>query len=106
MIAYKLMRKKKDGLLYSLFINKTSPIKIGTWVKAKCYPTKGFSVRKAWHCCFKPVAPHLKMRLATGEKRVWMKVEVDNYKICPRPKSQGGSWILAQRIKVIGENTK
>jgi hypothetical protein len=103
MIAYKLMRKKKDGLLYSLFINNNSPIKLGVWLKANCYPTKKFSVRKGWHCCFKPLAPHLKMRLKNGEKRTWMKVEVDGYEIFPRPKSQGSSWILAQKIKVIGE---
>jgi len=102
MKAYKLMRKK-NGFLYSLFINRTSPIKMGVWLKARCYPTKKFSVRKGWHCCFQPNLPHLKMQLANGEKRVWMEIEVDDYRIYPRPQSQGGSWLLAQKIKVIGE---
>ena len=101
MIAYKLMRVKKDGGIYPLFINKTIPTPIGVWLKAECCPTKGFAVRQGWHCCFEMNAPHLKMELANGEKRVWVKCEVKDYETYNRPESQGGKWILAQRMKVI-----
>ena len=67
MKAYKLLRKKKDGKLYPLFINKTIPTPIGEWMQAECYPTKGFAIRKGWHCCFEKNAPHLKMKLSLAE---------------------------------------
>lgn len=101
MKAYKLLRIKKDGNLYPLFINKTVPTPIGEWLEAECFPTKGFAVRKGWHCCFKPIAPHLKMELSSGEKRVWVECEVEDWESYDRPESQGGAWILAQRMKVI-----
>ena len=88
MKAYKLLRKKKDGKLYPLFINKTIPTPIGEWMQAEYYPTKGFAIRKGWHCCFEMNAPHLKMQLSDWE----------SYN---RPESQGGAWILAQRMKII-----
>ena len=103
MKAYKLLRKKKDGKLYPLFINKTIPTPIGKWMQAECFPTKGFAIRKGWHCCFTMNAPHLKMRLANGEQRVWVEVEVEDWTTYNRPESQGGTWILAQRMKIIGE---
>ena len=97
--AYKLMRLKKDGKVYPLFINKNVPTEFGKWMEAECHPTKGFEVRKGWHCCFKPIAPHLKEMLANGEQRVWVEVEVADYKTYKRPESQGGWWILADRMK-------
>ena len=101
MKAYKLLKIKKDGKLYPLFINKTVATPIGEWMNAECHPTKGFAVRKGWHCCFKPIAPHLKMQLSNGEQRVWVECEVEDWKSYDRPESQGGSWILAQRMKII-----
>lgn len=101
MKAFKLLRIKKDGNLYPLFIDKTTPTPVGVWLKAECHPTKGFAVRKGWHCCFKPVAPHLKKQLATGEKRVWVECEVENFSTYDRPESQGGAWVLAQDMKII-----
>ena len=101
MVAYKLLRIKKDGLLYPLFIDKTTPTPLNTWLQAECHPTKGFAVRQGWHCCFKPIAPHLKKTLASGERRVWCKCEVEDVSVYNRPESQGGAWILAQRMKVI-----
>ena len=101
MRAYKLLRIKKDGKLYPLFINKKNSAPIGEWLEAECYPTKGFAVRKGWHCCFKPIAPHLKMELASGEKRVWVECEVEDWESYDRPESQGCAWILAQRMKLI-----
>ena len=100
MIAYKLVRIKKDGKLYPLFINKTIPTPIGVWLEAEFHPTKGFAERKGWHCCFRPVAPHLKAQLSSGEQRVWIECDVENWESYDRPENQGGSWILAQRMKV------
>lgn len=100
MKAYKLLRIKKDGKLYPLFINKTKETPIDEWMDAKCYPTKGFAVRQGWHCCFKPIAPHLKTQLANGEHRVWVECEVEDWKSYNRPESQGGAWILAQKMKI------
>lgn len=68
MRAYKLLRLKKDGKLYPLFINKKEATPLFEWLEAACYPTKGFAIRKGWHCCFTPWAPHLKMQLSSGEK--------------------------------------
>ena len=105
MKAYKLLRKKKDGLLYPLFIDKKNSTPLNIWMQAECFPTKGFAVRQGWHCCFKPLAPHLKMKLKTGEERVWVECEVEDWASYDRPESQGGSWILAQRMKLIRELT-
>ena len=103
MKAYKLLRKLKDGNLYPLFIHKTYSTPIGEWMQAECFPTKGFAVRKGWHCCFKPLAPHLSIQLANGEQRVWVECEVEDIETYDRPKSQGGAWILAQRMKILRE---
>lgn len=103
MKAYKLVRKKKDGKLYPLFINKTVATPIGEWVDAECYPTKGFAVRKGWHCCFRPCAPHLKKQLSNGEQRVWVEVEVNDYTTYKRSEKFGGDWILANKMKIIKE---
>ena len=100
MKAYKLLRVLSDGNLYPLFIHKTVLAPIGKWMAAECYPAKGFAVRKGWHCCFKPVAPHLKECLSNGEKRVWVEVEVEDWNSYNRPESQGGAWILAQNMKI------
>lgn len=100
MKAYKLLRIKKDGKLYPLFINKTVSTPIGEWMQAECYPTKGFAIRCGWRCCFKPIAPHLKTKLANGEQRVWVECDVEDWESYDRPESQGGSWILAQRMKI------
>ena len=103
--AYKLLRKKKDGLLYPLFIHKQYPTPIGEWMQAECYPTKGFAIRKGWHCCFEMNAPHLKMELSNGEKRIWCELEVEDWESYDRPESQGGAWILAQKMKIVREIT-
>ena len=103
MKAYKLMRYGKDGKIYPLFINRKEETPVGEWLQAECYPTKGFAVRCGWHCTFTPWAPHLKTELKSGERRVWFEVEVDDWESYDRPESQGGSWILAQKMKVIRE---
>jgi hypothetical protein len=98
MIAYKLIRKLKDGSLSPLFINKKSRIPIGIWLDAEEHQTKGFALRKGWHCTLEPIAPHL-----SKNNRVWVKVEIEDTELYNRPKSQGGVWVLAQRMKVICE---
>lgn len=103
MKAYKLLRKLSDGKLYSLFIHKSYSTPFNEWMQAECYPTKGYAVRKGWHCTFKPIAPHLSMKLANGEQRVWVECEIDDFSTYNRPESQGGTWILAQRMKIIKE---
>ena len=99
--AYKLVRLKKDGNIGSLFIERGFNLPIDTWLTAEENPTKGFAIRKGWHCTFEMNAPHLKTTLANGEKRIWVEVEVENHTIYNRPESQGGKWILADRMKII-----
>lgn len=101
MTAYKLMRLGKDGNVYPLFINKKEATRFGKILQAECYPTKGFAVRCGWHCCFTPYAPHLKEKLASGERRVWVEVKVKDWESYDRPASQGNAWILAQNIIAV-----
>lgn len=100
MKAYKLLRVK-NGKLYPLFINKEVETKLGETYAAECHPTKGFAVRTGWHCCLKPIAPHLKEILANGEARVWVECEVEDFQLYNRPESQGGTWVLANKIKMV-----
>jgi hypothetical protein len=96
MKAYKLMRRRKDGTLGSLFINKKQIIPLNVWLSAEIHPTKGYAFRPGWHCTLKPHAPHLKL-----QGRVWVEVKVTNYSLFERPLSQGGKWVLANEMKVI-----
>jgi len=99
MIAYKLLRKRKNGTLGPLFINRKQVIPIGEWLQSESHPTKGYALRPGWHTTSKPEAPHLSMK-----GRVWMKVEIEDYEKMVRPKSQGGVWWLSKQMKVIGVN--
>lgn len=99
--AYKLFRLTKDGELAPLFINRKQRIKLDVWLDAEAHPTKGFAFRKGWHLCLSKNAPHLKLNLKSGEVRVWCGVECDNVQYLNRPESQGGTWLLAQRMRVI-----
>ena len=103
MKAYKLCAKGKDGNIYPLFINKGKKFDFGEWMEAECHPPKGFALRKGFHCCFVPYAPHLKEKLAHGRERTWIEIELEDGKwtAYDRPESQGGKWILAERIKPI-----
>lgn len=101
MIAYKLMRKMRCGSLSPLFINKKSRLPLNEWLDAESHPTKGFSFRKGWHCTLTPNAPHL-----NDKDRVWVEVEVNDYEYYNRPESQGGTWVLAQKMKIIKEIDK
>jgi hypothetical protein len=101
MIAYKLMKLRKNGTLGALFIGAKNVVPVGQWLKSECIPTKGFAVRQGWHCTFTPYAPHLSKNPKNGCARVWVKVEVENFSTYDRPESQGGQWILADRMKVL-----
>lgn len=94
--AYKLIRKRKDGSLAPLFINKRLVIAIDKWLTAEFHPTKGYKERKGWHCTSKPIAPHL-----SEKNRVWCEVEIRDYEKLQRPVNQGGLWYLAQQMKVV-----
>ena len=96
MIAYKLLRLRKNGTLGPLFINRRQIIPVGEWLKEEAHKTKGYAFRPGWHCCAKKEAPHL-----SEKDRVWAKVEVKDYTTFERPKSQGGLWVLANNIKVL-----
>ena len=49
-----------------------------------------------WHAAATPNAPHL-----SEKGRVWCKVELEGVRRYPRPESQGGEWLLADRLKVL-----
>ena len=102
LIGYKLFRVRRDGTLGSLFINRKAVVPLGEWLEAEPHRTPGYAYRPGWHVCPEPVAPHLKQNLATGEMRVWHRVEIEDYTAMDRPLSQGGRWFLAQRMKVLG----
>lgn len=98
MIAYKLVRKLKDGSLAPLFINKKMRFPLGEWLEAEPHRTRGFKFRPGFHCTTRLEAPHL-----SKEGRVWVQVEVEQYQSHQKPQHQGGVWVLAQRMKVIQE---
>lgn len=96
MIAYKLLRVRKDGSLGSLFINRKAKLPLNEWLRAEDHETRGYKHRPGWHCLAKPVAPHL------GKKgRQWYKVEITDVSTENRPESQGGTWYLAKNMKIL-----
>ena len=109
-VVYKKVRILKDGLFYSLFIDKKKPFEFGSWMRAEFHPTNGFAPRSlgkdedgneigGWHCCFRPEAPHIADQLKSGECRVWMKCLIKGRTATyERPESQGGAWILAEYL--------
>jgi hypothetical protein len=96
MIAYKLLRVRKNNTIGPLFINKKQIVPIGEWLNAELHPTKKFQVRKGWHVMDKPTAPHLSIK-----GRAWFLVDIEDFEVIKRPESQGGKWYLANRMKVI-----
>ena len=94
--AYKLFRLRQDGSLGPLFINRKLRVLIGKWLKAEDHPTRGFAHRPGWHTGATPEARHL-----TEKGRVWYRVEIKDFYVFPRPKHQGGEWLIAQHMKVL-----
>ena len=96
--AYKLLRKRANGTLGPLFINKKLVVEPGVWLEAEAHPTKGFAFRPGWHCAPQPKAPHLSNR-----GRVWCEVRIEDFRELVRPHIQGGSWLLANRMQLVRE---
>lgn len=94
--AFKLIRLRKNGTLGPLFINRKQVIPVGLWMQAQAIKTKGFAFRPGWHCCAKPLAPHL-----SKSGRVWCEVLIQGITEHQRPESQGGLWYTAKRMKVV-----
>lgn len=101
MIAYKLFRRRKDGTLGPLFINRTQRVPLDLWLQAQSHPTKGFAVRPGWHCSHLPYAPHL----AQKDDRVWCEVEIAGWSRFDRPWNQGGLWFIADAMRVVRQLT-
>jgi len=99
MLAWKLFRLMKDGSIAPLFINKRLRLELNKWYEAECIPTKGFAVRKGWHVTAKPIAPHL-----SKKGRIWKQVEIKDYTVLQRPETQGGTWYLANKMRIIDTN--
>jgi len=96
MLAYKLIRIRRDGTLGPLFINRSQVIPLGEWLPAESHPTKGFAYRPGWHAACEPVAPHL-----SPNGRRWYRVELRDVTEHTRPACQGGKWLLAKWLKVL-----
>ena len=99
--AYKLLRLRRNGSLAPLFINARQIIPLNQWINAEDHPTKGYAHRPGWHAAPAPHAPHLGVGGKTTSDRVWCEVELKGWTSLPRPKAQGGSWYLAEQMKVI-----
>lgn len=101
MIAYKLFRVRKDGTLGPLFIHRKQRIDadLPLWLKSQPHRTRGFTFRPGWHCCSKPLTPHLSMK---GRK--WFVIQITDYKRHHRPAAQGGLWFTAKWMRVLGES--
>ena len=99
--AYKLLRRRADGTLGPLFIDRGKDMLLGRWYTAEDIPTKGYAHRPGWHSLQAPVAPHLKMQLKNGEMREWFAVGIEDYETFERPASQGGIWFLSKKIILL-----
>lgn len=95
--GWKLFKRRADGSLGPLFINARLRVPVGVWMQAEDHPTKGYAHRPGWHATYAPVAPHLRQ---DGD-RVWCRVLLQGCQDFQRPESQGGIWVLAQRLKVL-----
>lgn len=63
MIGYKLFRRRANGTLGPLFINRRLVVPVGEWLTAEEHPTNGYAYRPGWHACLTPSATHLVGRL-------------------------------------------
>lgn len=99
--GWKLFKMRADGTLGPLFINARLRVPLGEWMDAEDHPTKGFAHRPGWHATYEPVAPHLSLNPKSGPRRVWCRVLMSGCKRFNRPQSQGGTWVLAERLKVV-----
>lgn len=102
MKAWKLLRLRNDGTLGPLFVGRSRVIRKGEWQMAEydlAHP--GLAHRPGFHCTLSRSAPHIKLRLKNGERRVWCAVEVREVtRMVRRPVCQGGTWITADWMRV------
>ena len=98
--GWKLFVERKDGTLGPLFINRKLRVPVGDWMPAEAHPTKGFAFRPQWHATKVPVAPHLKEGQVGSQFRVWRQVELRGITPMERPEAQGGTWFLANELRV------
>ena len=99
--VWKLFRVMKSGEIKPLFIGKTEALPIGEMMDAKDIPTKGFAHRPGWHCTLTPNAPHLK---DTDNRRIWLEVYIEDFVTYDRPESQGGTWVLSDKMRICPLN--
>ena len=99
--GWKLFVQRKDGTLGPLFINAKLRVPIGEWMPAESHPTKGFALRPQWHATRVPKAPHLKEGKVGSQFRVWREVELRGTTPMERPEAQGGTWFLANELRVL-----
>lgn len=95
-VGFKLLRRRTDGTLGPLFINKGQRIDVGVEYPYENHPTLGYKVRPGWHVLAKPEAPHLSTR-----NRVWCRVEFTPMAEYKRPAHQGGEWFLGSTMKIV-----
>jgi len=96
-VVWKLFRLMKDGSIRPLFIGKSESLPVGEWMTAKDIPTKGFAHRPGWHSALTPNAPHLK---DTDNRRIWLQAVVEDFVTYDMPESQGGTWVLSQKLYI------
>lgn len=101
--AYKLLRQRRDGSLGPLFVGRAMRLEVGGSYEAQTdLPHPGLAHRPGFHCTAAPRAPHIKLRLKTGEVRVWCEVRLSGWIAPhPRPECQGGLWYTAQKMKIV-----
>ncbi len=95
-MGYKLLRLRKNGSLGSLFINRKAILPLNNWLVAEPHRAKGYNYRPGFHVLEKPVAPHL-----NTNGRVWARVAIQDFSKHKRPDSQGGWWLLAQKMIIL-----
>ncbi len=99
MTAYKLLRRRRDGTLGALFVGRDIVMPLGERLTARPdLPHPGLAHRPGFHCTAIPFAPHIAMRLANGEERVWCRTWIEGFKEHKRPLSQGGVWYTAEHM--------
>lgn len=102
MTAYKLLRLRRDGTLGPLFVGRGLVLRPGVRYRARAdLPHPGLAHRPGFHCCAEPRAPHIKLRLTSGERRVWCRVSISGYRRHRRPESQGGLWYTAAFMTIV-----
>ena len=101
--AFKLLRLRADGTLGPLFVGRGLVLRVGETCSARAdLPHPGLAHRPGFHCTAEPRAPHIKLRLKNGERRVWCEVRLTGW-VTPhmRPECQGGLWYTAEKMKIV-----